>query len=239
MKLYHGTSGLHLDAILAEGLKPRGAGKKGNWAHTVRSNHRNIYLTDAYAPYFVMASTKGAEPGLVIEIETDRLFPLSLVPDEDVLEQAGRGRDSIQGDMRKRTMWYRNHLDRWRDGESWRKSLEAMGTCGHTGVIQPGSFTRIAVIPQDEVLKLIWHFDASICLMNYRIFKDSYRVKSRRLFGEREPFTGHPFDDPRIQYEGIKILTLEDGAVISEEIISIPDERDPDRFGAMANGEVT
>lgn len=235
MILYHGTTARCLVSVLKDGLKPRGPGKKGNWQHSIESNPHCVYLTDAYAPYFAVQATRSNDKGMVIEVDTHQLNGYALLPDEDVLEQAGRGYDDVKGDMKARTKWYRKNIHQWAGGGAWTKSLEVMGTCCFYGTIPPKAITRIALIPPEEMNQLFWHFDCSISLMNYHILKDVYRAKSRRLFGERVPFNALTFNDPRIPYSNIRILTLKEGDVASDEIISVPDERDMDRLREMSD----
>lgn len=235
MKLYHGTSGRFLSSILKDGLKPRGVGKKGNWKHTVESNPRCVYFTDSYAPYFTAQATKGNYPGIVVEVDTDLLpNPMALLPDEDVLEQAWRGYDDVKGEMLERTKWYRKNIFRWTDGESWKKSLEVMGTCSYYKEVTAKAISRIAVIPKEQLGAIGMWWDASITIVNYRILGEAYKAKTRRLFGDPvEAQPAHTFNDPRIPVKDMRILNLFMGRVVSEQTFSLPDERDTKMMMAL------
>ena len=99
--LYHGTSAAHLPAIVAKGLRPRRAGP-GNWGHTIASGADRVYLTSAYSLYYAAAAADGGA-GAVLEIDTRGLRPANFVPDVDVLEHTGRGRDGIPGNINCRS----------------------------------------------------------------------------------------------------------------------------------------
>jgi RNA:NAD 2'-phosphotransferase (TPT1/KptA family) len=70
MKLYRGTAGEDVRAILKHGIKPRRATKKNNWKHSVASHEHAVYLTSVYAGYFAHQAAKTSKLG-IIEIETD------------------------------------------------------------------------------------------------------------------------------------------------------------------------
>lgn len=142
--LFHGTSERRLAAILAHGLLPRGR-RRGNFSATVESNPRAVYLTDAYALHFAYCASRGQTPGVIFEIDAARLNVDRLRADEDVIEQANRGRDDLprNWDMRRRTRHYRKLAER---DDRWRESLAAMGTCQHYGAISPAAIRRYAVI---------------------------------------------------------------------------------------------
>jgi hypothetical protein len=182
--LYHGTSERLLPSILANGLRPRGKGSKGNWKGTVESNPGCVYLTDAYPLFFATNCARKGERLAVIQLATDRLDNGRLVPDEDVLEQAGRGHDGIPGDMRKRTRHYRARLSDFLFTENWQTSLRAMGTCGYMGTIAPSAITRVALLdPREAGTLWLTASDAQICLANYRFCQTKYRNLTNRLFG--------------------------------------------------------
>jgi hypothetical protein len=113
-KLYHGTSAALIPRLEREGLLPRTHSKnKGNWGHTVPSNPKAVYLTDAYAWHFAAASSK--DTGLILEIDKSKLKPWKLAPDEDFLEQVSRKIGPPEHphlaptdwSMKKRTLFYR------------------------------------------------------------------------------------------------------------------------------------
>lgn len=178
MKLYHGTSITVLDKILNRGLLPRGK-RKGNW-RDAPARADCVYLTNAYAPYFAIHTYDAQRrDGVVLEIDTSLLEANKLLPDEDALEHAGRGTDTIPGSMFERVKHYRDRLELYNDGQ-WEASLDYMGTCAHLGKIPPGAITRVAIVPFDYH----WFWDASISHLNYRFMGETYRKQMARLFGE-------------------------------------------------------
>lgn len=192
MKLYHGTNGAWVDNVLARGLEPRGnRAARNNWKHVAhQSNSRCVYLTDSYAPYFAVNASRGREPLCgVIEVETNYLDTINLYPDEDALEQMGRGRDGVSGTMSQRTIYYRNRQFEYsevdRDGTpAWQLSLRALGTCAHRGVISPRAITRALVWPHrpNAWMSLVW--DPTITFINQRVCGNRYRALTAKLFGD-------------------------------------------------------
>lgn len=197
MKLYHGTSRPVALKALREGLKPRKMTKAGNWE--CASHSGAVYLTDAYPLYFAVQAVEQTyfrqSPGdnrhiaAILEIDALRLPPFDLVPDEDVLEQVGRKQDGLNPawTMRQRTTYYRQRLAReYRNGEGWRKSLEAMGTCAHLGPIPATAITRVAFVDNREPrgAQLMWEgLQPSISLVNYRFMATKYRELTQQVFG--------------------------------------------------------
>lgn len=225
MKLYHGTSERHLARIKRAGLKPRGH-KKSNWkAHP--SHPDAIYLTNSYAVFYANACARGKERLVVLEIDTDRLHPFMFRPDEDFLEQAGRGQDGVPGDMKLRSQWYRDNLHHYKgyltDGiaagtvvehSPAALSLKHLGNCTYFSSIPPTAITKVAVINMDPVPQFVLDcFDPSIVLMNYKICGPKYRNSLKWLFGyelEYDPLEAmrqHPDCIPRpvLTRDGITI----------------------------------
>lgn len=185
MKLYHGTTAAHLDAILKNGLVPRGKGA-GNWAHTTKSRSDCVYLTDAYAPYFCFSAVGGAPNAqcLVMEVDSDKLDPALLLPDEDTLVHGVKPEGDIPADMRKRTRYWRNRLLRFAGSDMWQTSLSYLGTCAHLGTVSAGAITRYAVWPDKPNIGLRFVWDPTISPLNYKICGSSYRQGTKRLFGD-------------------------------------------------------
>jgi hypothetical protein len=201
MLLYHGTAEKHLDAILRVGIWPRGK-KKGNWGHTITSNPDNCYLTSAYAIYFAAAGVEHGEKLAVVEIDTARLNPYRLLPDEDFLEQATRksGPAPLGKSMKVRTRWYRQRLQGFQ--QYWQHSVENMGTCSHEGAVPPDAITRIATIDYDAYIAMVAHgMDPTITLANFHACGVKYRNWLHWLFGdalEEDPSALHKFyEDPQ------------------------------------------
>ena len=186
MKLYHGTSESRARKIMVDGLKPRGKSGKTNWKHSIESNPKAVYLTDAYPLYFAVQASDSGERWAVIEIETDLLDESKLHPDEDVLEQAGRKHDNIPvKGMIERTRYYRGIA---RKNPNWDKSLKFMGTCSYYGTIPPEAITRVVFVDPKKLdggfsLSLI---DCSISLVNYKFCGEKYRNVTQWVMGEKK-----------------------------------------------------
>lgn len=71
--LYHGTSESAARRIVAEGIRPRGAGGTSNWLKTVESNPECVYLTDVYGPYFAAQAAKDDERWAILEVDRRRI----------------------------------------------------------------------------------------------------------------------------------------------------------------------
>jgi hypothetical protein len=188
MLLYHGTTSAALESILKDGIKPRGK-KDGNWAGTVKSNSKAVYLTNAYPLHFAENSTKKGDKLLVLEIETKGLDPFLFAPDEDLLEQGTR-KDPAFADvpgtnpfnMKVRTQWFRNRALK-QFGHAWPLSLEKMGTMTYYGDIPASHVTRYALIP--HTVEVMMASDPVICPMNYKIMGPYYRQLTKMLFGDK------------------------------------------------------
>lgn len=192
--LYHGTRAGALPSILAHGLRPRrDRGAAGNWKHSVESNSRAVYLTDAYALHFA-TNALGArrEDLLVLEIDFRTLDPARLAPDEDFLEQATRGRPEhacAGATMKARTQWFRKraHSD---FSIYWLESLRGLGTCTYYGAIPPEAIHRWARLPCAH--PLVRMSDPTITLMNYAIMGEYYRRLTQYIFGDPVPLEDAP-----------------------------------------------
>lgn len=183
MKLYHGTSERLVPRILRRGLQPRGR-RASRWQHA--SAPDRVYLTTAYAPYFAANACRGGERWAIIELDTDRLEPGHLLPDEDWLEQSSRGDPAMPAalqamDMAGRTRWFRNRAADF--AELWSASLDGLGTCAHRGTVMPTAFTRLALIdPRRSPAMALRALDPSISLLNYRLCGAAYRAITRWAF---------------------------------------------------------
>jgi hypothetical protein len=200
--LYHGTDAFSARRALEQGLQPRSVHKrKSNFAHTVHSNAKTVYLTDAYPLYFAFNAARKGQDAAVIQIPTSRLDQLWLVPDEDVLEQAGRNHDGISGDIKERTLHYRDRIPDYVATEGWIKSLNAMGTCGSLKPIPSNAIARVAFInPKESPVLYVNVLEAIICLANYKFCGPKYRNLTNRLFGlplEEDPME---VDFERVQW---------------------------------------
>jgi hypothetical protein len=196
--LYHGTSAKVAERALREGLKPRSAeGVRSNWKRTIESNPETVYLTDAYPLYFALNCDSKAPA--IIQLDVEKLNTLWLVPDEDVLEQAGRGQDGLQGTMKQRTRTYRKRLPGYVATDKWETSLQAMGTCGSMQPIPAEAIAQVAFIDAAKAPTLCFGAsDAMICLQNYRFCGAKYRNLTNQIFGlplEEDPLNA-PFEIP-------------------------------------------
>ena len=152
-KLYHGTSVPSAIKALENGILPHGVTGNSLWDHTSSSHEDAVYLTDCMPAYFaghaIQKLPKDAEDRrcAILEIDVSLLDPYNLVPDEDVMEQAGRGRDEIRDwDMVARTRWYRDRLVEHQGTNTWKASLQAMGTCAALGGVPAHAITRVALL---------------------------------------------------------------------------------------------
>lgn len=229
MLLYHGTDARYLPRILRQGLRPRGS-RPGNFQHTVASNTKAVYMTDAYALYFAFVAAKNMQ-WMVLEIDSDKLDQCLLLPDEDFLEQYGRanGADAPLKiySIAKRTAWYRNHITRWMDGKSWKSSLVHLGTCQYLDTVQPGALTRAAIIDGQQNLHMRFVVDPFINTVNYALMADTYRRINAKLFGDD---CAPPPNSPSLfgnrsffECKNIRLLTLANGAVTGERTFSHDD----------------
>lgn len=194
MKLYHGTSSRHKNAILGNGIVPRGR-KKGNFSHSIPSSRHHVYLTNAYPIHFATNALRTGDMFgddlLIIEIDTELLNPWRLHPDEDCLEQATRdmlldgcppyAKFNAQKSMHDRTRFFRRNLPRFQ--EKWMDSIVGLGTCCHEGVVPKSAITRYAQIDAQHPLR--WMSDPQIVLENYAIMGPWYRDLVRAAFGDQ------------------------------------------------------
>jgi hypothetical protein len=189
MILYHGTAERHLPTILKHGLTPRGKAK-GNWKHSVLSHPDAVYLTRAYGLHYAHMATdahKDDDRLVVLEIDTAKLDPWLLAPDEDWLEQVTRKDNAkhlapINRTMKYRTRWYRRNLMKF--ASHWSSSLDGIGNCTYHGTVPPGAIARIAFVAKPAFYDLVMAgYDPMISVANYRHVGGRYRNAMKRLFG--------------------------------------------------------
>jgi hypothetical protein len=204
--LYQGTSERHLPKILRDGLRPRGQTRVSNWGHTVPSHMDTVYLTDSYGIHFAACATRGKERMAVLKIDASGLDPTRLVPDEDALEQMGRGRDGVPGDIGRRTVHYRENAELW----PFDISLRALGTCGYRGTVEPERIKAAALLTgRAHAALVLAGIDPVICLANYSLIGQRYRNSMRWLFGDPlEPEHIAPVRWEMMPREGIEIRKL-------------------------------
>jgi hypothetical protein len=226
VRLYHGTNEPAARRAMAEGLRPRRETKRSNWKAT--SHPGAVYLTSAYGPFFgvnaidrrrgLRAPPQGA-PRVrfaVLEVETDRLNPFCLVPDEDAVEQTARGHDDLPPgwDMHRRTRHYRDRLMRdYANGKAWETSLRAMGTCAHLGAIPPSAITRVAFVDIVAQRGLVWAaIDAVVAVRAFRFAGSIHAALTAHIFGD--PLPTDPLGFDRLGFldtnrDGIELLNLQ------------------------------
>lgn len=187
MKLYHGTSERLAADAMAHGLHPRRKSKrKSNWKMTSARNA--VYLTNAYALYYALNAVKDSnDRPAILEIDISSLDPELFAPDEDTLEQQGRGRDHLPSGwtMQQRTRWYRDHLTDFTGADQWKASLRLMGNCTYLSDIPVHAIKRAAYIcPERACQTCIVAMGANITLPNYRFCGPKYRAVTQWIFND-------------------------------------------------------
>jgi hypothetical protein len=210
--LYHGTSERHLESICGVGIQPRKIHQITNWKHSSQSHAGAVYLTDAYPLYFAWNASEDGRLA-IIEIDSTDLTD-DLCADEDVVEQANRGRDQLSAkwSIKQRTAHYRRMIHQY----SWETSLQLMGTCAHMGTIPVTAIKRIALVDRSTFRNMLMRgYDPTICLANYRFVGARYRDATKWVFDPEQvtidviemmgqKITITPIPDSR---EGIQIIT--------------------------------
>jgi len=181
--LYHGTGENTAQAILIEGITPRGGSRPSTWGEVPSAPDR-VYLAEGYAPYFAAAAAEDGERHALVEVGTARLESRLLRPDEDFIAQALKRQNS---ECRGLSWPELNHLvltlDRWDD--CWRESLQGLGTCAHAGVIPAEAITRVALYdPTDNPQMAIAALDPAISVLNWMVCAEKYRLLTRWYMGD-------------------------------------------------------
>jgi len=197
MRLYHGTSEKAAEAILRQGLRPRGQ-KPSGWS--APSHREAVYLTEAYALHFAAAATDrdGGRLALV-EVDVSLLDASNLHADEDALAlawglgkvDAGPANEMIaEMSVGERAAWFAERLPEWsRDGADWRWSMSVIGNCTHIGDVPSEAVSRIVFLDRDDHWWLRWH-DPIVSPQNYRWFGGYYRAVSLVFAGRRDEAGG-------------------------------------------------
>lgn len=191
MLLYHGTRASFLSHITKHGIKPRTNTKPGNWKHSIPSNPKAVYLTAGYGLYFAMnalpARSKSRKTA-VLEVDTDKLDPMLLLPDEDAVEQTARGHDDLPNDwsMLKRTLWYRKNIVNFIATDAWESSVKALGTACYWGTIPPEAITRAAIVDTKIANPsfILAALDPSISVLNWKFCSAKYKNLTKFLFND-------------------------------------------------------
>ncbi|MCS4089576.1 hypothetical protein [Rhizobium sp. BK176] len=194
MRLYHGTSSKHLDAILKHGLVPRGD-RPSNWA--AASANDRVYLTDAYGLYFAQSARKEVGEDLVIvEIDTDLLTDQdALHADEDAvwfIYQHGALDErfmppSAMIDKNEQAMHFSRVLRPMAEsGIGYEKSMELLGNCTHEGAIPLSAITNIIRYSAAEGPWWVSFHDPVISILNYRFHGSEYRATQLVVAGRMD-----------------------------------------------------
>ena len=179
--LYHGTSCHAVEDILRSGVKPSGR-TVCRLNPAVRVNPNYVYLTDAYPlAYMFWAVLRNQQRfGAVIEIDTARLDENRLLPNPN--EDAMRLRDPPGVSL---------------GTDAWTRSLEATGSCCHSGTVPREAFTRIVKIDVEKNYHLAFRFGPiwAAYLADYFRLGPWLRAATLALFGDE------PDDELRAKIE--------------------------------------
>lgn len=208
VKLYHGTSERVARAAWREGLQSRqfqGETDEDRSRWDFPSGYDRIYLTNCYAPYFAMVAAnddRWSDNGrwAIVEVDADGL---DLLPDEDFLEQASRGRDDLPtddedfgppwselheagSDVHARTRWFRDYA--WHFDHMAEQSLEHLGTCAVFDEVPPNHITRVVLFDpsacEGNRVAAAMALDPQISLLNYRFMRGKYKSLLSWFLGE-------------------------------------------------------
>jgi hypothetical protein len=181
MLLGHGTSASNLQSIFSEGIEPRGS-TASNWPDTPSSEDL-VYLSPCYAFYFAEKAAQQGEDLAILEVDID---PEKLYPDEDFLGQAKTGYEDLYPNLIERTLFLKERIRTFSQEEIKmlaQESLTHLGTVGHAGTIQPFHIKRVAVVPHQEIVRIVLQeFDPVICLANYRYLGTKHTAFQESLF---------------------------------------------------------
>jgi len=194
MRLFHGTSERHIEKILKDGLAPRSVNGNTNWAHSINSDERNVYLTTTYAGYFaVQAIGEYEEERLaIIEVDTPQLFKTRLYPDEDFIGQAvhmlgnklseSNALFKFKGKtLLEITQEVVDNASMWKG--YWKDSLKYMGTVAHRGTIPKTQIKKIALSQLNGFTAAV--VDPCIAIVNFKFMRGKYDMYTRILMGEK------------------------------------------------------
>lgn len=200
MKLYHGTTAKHLDAILSYGIRPRKETGNSNW-EKFKSRPDLIYLTTAYPLYFAVNATETSkeESALIVEVDTKRLNKKCFYPDEDFIAQViahreGRSLEIVQKEVTRDLEGYQH---------TWEASLKGMGTCSYQGTILTETIDKYVVIDIKKRPELwLSMTDPLITVMNYKFRGQYYEDFVKWVMGYRKWLP--QYDEMNGFFEGAK-----------------------------------
>lgn len=191
MRLCHGTSSVHFEAILAEGLKPRGL-KPSNWQ--AASNADLVYLTQTYAMHYAgNAVDKEGGDVILVEIETDLLPETSsMLADEDailsaltlgMIERPDFAEYDPDLPLHEIAQLITADLDKFAAiGADSEWSLSVIGNCTHAGIIPPEAITRIVTYSAEANWWIGFH-DPVIGIPNFRYLGGEFQKTQLLLLG--------------------------------------------------------
>jgi hypothetical protein len=229
MRIYHGTTETVALLAMQQGISPRSrTGHKGNWEHTVDSHPEMVYLTSAYAPFFAMMAAEPDEFWGIVEVETDKLVEVNLLPDEDYLAHKSSRNSSFNhelqnawdgdfpdgADVKRRAAWFRERLKECTFAYGWEDSIREMGNCAHEGVVPAHAITRVAIFdPRSNPCANIAAGDPSVSIMNYKLCGHSHREITKW-------FMKDPYDLNQIRWD----MDPDNGLLTEEQVAYVKDE---------------
>ena len=142
---------------------------------------------------------------VVIEVDTDKLNPLNLIPDEDAIEQSLNYNGVMQHlSPAELLAWCRERVHRFAGHHDL--SLRTLGTCAHLGTIPPTAITRVAVVDPDKAPHLFHYARINSCnIIRFAEVGGQLRDLNRWIFGEAHKYFEGPPEEER---EGIRITEL-------------------------------
>lgn len=193
MKLYHGTSERHLDAIMAGGLWPRRLTGRSNFPQVPSAEDR-VYLTDTYPLWYAIKAMDSDGGGglsenyrraVVLELDVPE-DAQRLLPDEDALEQAARRVDNLPKTLspEARVLHYRARARQEAVmGNDYAWSLKALGTCSWEGAIPRECIKRVALVDVQVAAHVAWDaMQAQVVLLGHRFCGDRHKHNTAALF---------------------------------------------------------
>ena len=173
MILYHGTSARALPSILRQGIRPRKAGRKGNWPGII-SSYGNVYLSQTFALWYCLQFDEGA----LIKIDASGLDFSCWHPDEDfIFKIAKRDGDKITNKEAKQIASNRPDLAML--------SLDHHGTIAYKGCIPKEAIIDHVLTP-DPTKIIMGGYDPVVGLGAHKFLGHIYRRAHEELFEEKE-----------------------------------------------------
>ncbi|MCH6206289.1 hypothetical protein L3V16_20920 [Brucella ciceri] len=194
MRICHGTSSVHLESILVEGLKPRGS-KASNWQ--AASHADLVYLSQAYALHYAgNAVDKKGGNIVLVEIDTDLLPETrSMLADEDailsalsmgIIERPDFANYDPDLPLHDIAELITADLEKFAEvGADAEWSLSVIGNCTHHGTVPPEAITRIVSYSAEANWWMGFH-DPVIGIPNFRYLGGEFIKTQLCLLGRRD-----------------------------------------------------